>query len=291
MAMDEREQLKDDTEQSGAQSAPASGQEEDNAGRMDAAKAFFRALHAGGDAPAPDLGVAAGAEQTSGRSTGPCPSCQRLESQVAETEQKAAESDGLYRRMAADFDNYRRRIDREREDFQAAGIQKAVEALLPALDDIDRAQSGLNAEMAPEKLMESLNLVFNRINRCLEQMGVKTLVVMGEHFDPKFHEPVQEVQTTEFPDGTVIHELRRGYTINDRVIRPALVNVAANSGGVQEAPQAPAEASEAASSESVGEGGLAANEAAPKIYDLSEFEDEEDKSKGQEQKDQPAETP
>jgi molecular chaperone GrpE len=260
MAMDETEQLKEQSEQAKA-TKPAPGEEESSS-RLDAAKAFFRALHAGGETPSAEFGVEGQAGQP--RSSGACPSCQRLETQVSEAEQKAAESDSLYRRMAADFENYRRRVDREREELQSVGIQKAAEMLLPALDDMDRAQSSLNSDTPPDKLLESLNLVFNRITRCLEQMGIKQLSVIGEHFDPKFHEPVQEIETTDFPDGAVMQELRRGYTINDKVIRPALVNVASNStGSVRGAEPAQAVSAEPAEGE-------------PKVYDLSDFEGDDE---------------
>ncbi len=262
--MDEPKQLNED--ENGTACEQDSDQEE-NASRMDAAKAFFRALHAGADLS--QSGLASGAATETG--TGPCPSCQRLVSQVAQAEQRAAESESLYKRMAADFDNYRRRIDREREEFLAAGVQKAVEVLLPALDDMDRAQSSLHTAVPPEKFIESLNLVFNRVRRCLEQVGVKALNVVGVHFDPRFHEPVQEIETTEFPDGAVMQELRRGYTLGDKVIRPALVNVASNNGGVLPA----VELFSAADQDTPKN-----NE--PKVYDLSGFEDLEDNIQGAE---------
>ncbi|SRR5579875_688433 len=263
----------DDNEQQNAKDGGQDGTQKQAAeaegSRMDQAKAFFRALHAGGESAPAEFGSGAAPEPAAG----PCPNCQRMEQQLAEAEQRAQEAEGLYRRMAADFENYRRRVDKEREEFQAAGVQRTVEALLPALDDIDRAMANLNADTPADKLMESLKLVFNRFTRCFEQMGVKAMSVVGEHFDPKYHEPVQEVPTTEFPDGSVIHELRRGYTLNDRVVRPALVNVASNAGEAQPAPEAPEAVGEAhepgAEERAADEGG---NPKEPKVYDLSEFE-------------------
>ncbi len=157
-----------------------------------------------------------------------CLNCESLTAQLNAAEQKVKDLDSQYRRLAADFENYRKRIDREREDFIGFGVQRVVEALLPALDDMDRAMNNLSVETDPEKLLESLRLVYDRITCCLEQVGVKTLKAEGEHFDPRFHQPVQQILTTEFPDGSVIHELRKGYTLLDKVIRPALVNVASN---------------------------------------------------------------
>lgn len=246
------------------QAAPQ--EEEKTGGRFDAAKAFFRALHAGAD-ELPDLGISGAPES---ERSGPCRNCKFLESEVAETKQKLQESENLYKRMMADFENFRRRVDRERDELQAVGIQRTVENLLPALDDMERANASLNADMPAEKLLESVKLVFNRLSRCLESVGVKALAVVGEHFDPKFHEPVQEVETTEVPHGAVVHELRRGYTLNDKVIRPALVNVACNPATEGTAATGESETVEAESVQPAPSGGE------PAVYDLSSIEDSQE---------------
>jgi hypothetical protein len=128
--------------------------------------------------------------------------------------------------LAADFENYRKRIDREREEFQAVGMQKALEAILPALDDLDMAQSKLTEKTEPKVMLDSLKMVCNRFGRCLEQVAIKQMQPIGEPFDPMYHEPVQEVPTNDVPDGCVAHQLRNGYMFRDKVLRPALVNVA-----------------------------------------------------------------
>jgi molecular chaperone GrpE len=149
-----------------------------------------------------------------------------LEQRLKSAQNNAAEAESLYKRMAADFENYRKRVDRERQEFRTFGLQQAIEAMLPALDDLDRAQAALNTSMSPEDLLESLKLVFNRIHQSVQQIGVQPIEAIGEHFDPQFHEPVQKIETSLFPDGTVMEVLRKGYTLNGKVIRPALVNVA-----------------------------------------------------------------
>ena len=292
MAMEDREQVSEESgeEQRSEPEVPAA-KEAEAASRMDAAKAFFRALHAGGDAIGGDFGMG-GAEPATApaqAATARCPSCERLSQQVRDSDQRATEAENGYKRMAADFENFRKRTEREREEFQAVGIQRVVEALLPAIDDIDRAQSTLTADMSPEKLFESLKLVFNRVSRCLEQVGIKPLTVIGESFDPKYHEPVQEIPTTEFPEGSVIQELRRGYTLNGRVIRPALVNVAA---GGEPAPETAARdlqgeedgSGSGFSEEALTQVGAASEEPEEKepskVYDLSEFEGTGDSSDG-----------
>ncbi len=197
-------------------------------GRMNAAKAFYRAMYAGAEPDPEDFGLTdkqAGGGGGGARS-GPCQNCAYLENNLKEAEAKTTEAESLYKRMAADFENYRKRIDREREEFQALGVQKAVEALLPALDDLDMAQTRLKPDQDPKVLIDSIKMVYSRFTRCLDQIGIKQLEVIGTPFDPRLHEPVQEIATNEVPDGSVVHQLRPGYTFNDKVIRPSLVNVA-----------------------------------------------------------------
>lgn len=230
---DENEEMKDklQEEQGSEATANLTSEKEAKSSRMDGAKAFFRALYAGGDEESlPEMGLEGTTEAQSSVQRGSCKSCEGLQLQLSEAERKTAEYENLYKRMMADFENFRRRVEREREEYQSAGVHRTVESLLPALDDMDRALATLTSDTSKEKLLEGIKLVFSRLSRCLEQVGVKPLMSVGEPFDPKFHEPVQEVETTEFPDGAVVQELRRGYIINDKVIRPALVNVASNSG-------------------------------------------------------------
>lgn len=216
--------------------------------RSAAAKAFYRAMYAGGE-PDPDAygltpqdpGVGAGGG--GGGDSRSCAYCSRMQSDLEAMEAKANESDNLYKRLAADFENYRKRMQREKEEFTAIGIQRAIENILPALDDMDMAKQKLTTDMDSTALMDSLNLVYSRFARCLEQIGITQLSVIGEQFDPKFHEPVQQVVTNEVPDGAVYQQLRPGYMYNDKVLRPTLVNVA-TSDGAEDYSQAPSEDAE-----------------------------------------------
>jgi molecular chaperone GrpE len=210
------------------------GKEASLGDRKNAAKAFYRALYSGEDVVPDDFGIGKNVEKSATAPTGPCPNCARFEAEAKESEKKATENENFYKRIAADFENYRRRNDREREEAVGLGIQKAVESILPALDDLDRAKTSLATVTDTKAVIDSLNLVFARFAKCLDPLGVKTMEVLGEHFDPKFHEPVQEIPTTHYADGAVAQELRRGYMIRDKVIRPALVNVASNESGVIE---------------------------------------------------------
>ncbi len=219
-------------------------EEEKGGGRMSAAKAFYRAMYAGEDAAPEDFGMDMGKPAGQGQSS--AADMQRikdLEQQVAELEAKGTETETHMKRLAADFENYRRRTEKEREEFAANGALRAIEAILPAMDDLDRAQQTLNVNMESKAILEAFKLCANSFTRCLEGIGAKPLTVIGEPFDPRLHEPVQEIKTNDYPDSTVIHELRRGFMFKERVLRPALVNVTA---ALSEEEAAEAEAAKAA---------------------------------------------
>ena len=213
-----------------AKDGEATGQAEADGVRMDAAKAFFRAMYAGGDVAGEQYGMKVDAiRPTIGTSN--CPNCEQLVGEMEQVAAKANEIEVLYKRMAADFDNYRKRMEREREDLVGLGVQRAIETLLPAIDDLDRAQSTFNNGSEASAVVESLKLISARFNKCLETLGIKPMDPIGQPFDPRLHEPVQQIPSTEHPEGAVAHDLRRGYCMGDKVIRPALVNVATGNYG------------------------------------------------------------
>lgn len=210
-------------------------------GRNAAAKAFYRAMYAGAEPDPEDFGLG---DQGGGGDPKTCAYCQRLQSDLEQMEAQKNEAENLYKRLAADFENYRKRMQRERDEFSAAGIQRAIETILPALDDMDLANEKLTADMDPQAILDGIKLVYSRFARCLEQIGIKQLDVIGEPFDPKFHEPVQQVVTNEVPDGSVFQQLRPGYMFNDKVLRPSLVNVATSAGDEEFQPSYDADAAE-----------------------------------------------
>lgn len=228
----------------GAVSAKAEG----GASRMSAAKAFYRAMYAGEEVNPDDYGIQLSTQQEVSQPR-ECAACKSLAQELQEAQTKTAEVDSLYKRMAADFENYRKRTDREREEYTANGMIRAIDNILPALDDLDRAQQSLANVTDPKVFLDSFNVVYKRFASCLEQLGAKPMTVIGEPFDPRLHEPVQEIPTNDYPDGTVVHELRRGYMFKERVLRPALVNVSARTEDAPAAETPAAPAAEAAPAE------------------------------------------
>ncbi len=219
----------DNKEAMGAEDSKDAGKKAGKGGgdRSASAKAFYRAMYAGAEPDPEDFGMSVRGEE---KNSGPCSNCARLQAEVTELEKRTLEAENHYKRLLADFENYRKRVAREKDEFAAVGMQRAVEAILPALDDMDMAKTRLKPDMTAQSMMDSLTMVYNRFNRCLEQIGIKQLEVIGEMFDPVFHEPVQQIPTKKVADGAVYQQLRPGYMFGEKVLRPSLVNVATADG-------------------------------------------------------------
>lgn len=131
-----------------------------------------------------------------------------------------------YIRLAADFDNYRKRQTQERENLINFGTENALKSMLVVLDNFERGQKSLENVDDCEKVKESFNLVYRQVSEALTKMGLEEIKAIGEEFDPNFHEAVMQTPTSEHKEHTVIAELQKGYKLGDKVLRPTLVNVA-----------------------------------------------------------------
>ena len=149
----------------------------------------------------------------------------RLQTQLAEAQ------DALARRQA-DFDNYRKRIERERGESHNRIVAEVARKLLPVLDNLSRAldaESSVEASESKEfrHFLHGVELITKQLNEVLESFGIQPIVAVGERFDPHFHEAVVTEASDEHEPDTVIAEMARGYRIGDRLLRPAMVKVAA----------------------------------------------------------------
>ncbi len=131
-----------------------------------------------------------------------------------------------YIRLAADFDNYRKRQMQEREALLKYGAEEALKKLLEALDNIDRAKASVENIDDVNTVKDSYNLVFKQIFDVLSKMGLEVIDTNGKEFDPNLHEAVMQTPTSEYPENSIIGELQKGYKLGDKVLRPSLVNVA-----------------------------------------------------------------
>src|SRR2546422_4081459 len=148
----------------------------------------------------------------------------RVESELAETQDRLA-------RRQADFENYRKRIERERGETHERVVAEVVTKLLPVIDNLRRAleaERSLEANESEEfrHFLHGVELINKQLNEVLESLGLETVPAMGEHFDPHVHEAVVSEPTDDYEPETVIQELARGYRLGERLLRPAMVKVA-----------------------------------------------------------------
>lgn len=143
-----------------------------------------------------------------------------------ELQKKYDELNNQYIRLAADFDNYRKRQAQERESLLKYGAENTLKKIIEVLDNFERGAKANETVEDCEKVKESFNLVHKQLLDVLSKVGLETIEAEGQEFDPNFHEAVMQTPTSEYPEHTVINELQKGYKLEDRVLRPALVNVA-----------------------------------------------------------------
>ena len=138
------------------------------------------------------------------------------------------ERDALLDRLArlqAEFDNARKRNQKEQQDFREFALAEALKSLLPIVDSFDRALA--SGESGPE-FVKGIGLINRQFHDALGKLGLQPIEATGRRFDPNQHEAVQMVDTDEYEDHQVIDELQRGYRLKDRLLRPAMVRVANN---------------------------------------------------------------
>jgi molecular chaperone GrpE len=150
--------------------------------------------------------------------------CESAGSDTAQPEAKSEAETYLdnWKRTQADFVNYKRRAEQEREDTVKFGNSMLLLSLLPVLDDLQRALESIPADIKNMPWVEGIRLIERKFSSSLESQGVKVIPTEGEAFDPNVHEAAMHVDGA---DGMIVKELQKGYKIHDRVIRPAMVTV------------------------------------------------------------------
>lgn len=147
------------------------------------------------------------------------------ESRLDAMEAELNESKDKYLRLAAEFDNFRRRTKKEREEFAQIANKDIVVAMLEVLDDADRAAKQVE-ESADEKLKEGITLVFSKLRNTLQSKGLKVMDCIGKDFDPELQDAIAEIPApTDELKGKVVDEIAKGYYLNDKIIRHAKVVV------------------------------------------------------------------
>ncbi|HEY7024750.1 MAG TPA: nucleotide exchange factor GrpE [Candidatus Limnocylindrales bacterium] len=153
----------------------------------------------------------------------------QLRQQLELTQQEAAETKANWQRTAADFANYRRRTEQDREQALGLANEVLLSKLLVIVDDFDRAIANMPQELRSLGWVEGIAAIDRKLDVLLGSEGLTPIDAVGRQFDPHEHEAVVREERPDVADGTVIAELQRGYRIRDRVLRPAMVVVATNS--------------------------------------------------------------
>lgn len=150
--------------------------------------------------------------------------------QESELQKLRAERDSLLDRLAraqAEFENARRRVSKEQQEYKDYATSDAIKSLLPVVDSLERA---LQAKSDAAEFRNGVELIYKQLQSALGKLSVSAIESKGEPFNPHYHEAIEMVETNEVPDHQVIEELQRGYKFKDRLLRPAMVKVAKSPG-------------------------------------------------------------
>ena len=125
----------------------------------------------------------------------------------------------------AEFDNYRKRTDKEKEQMFSMGEKSVIEKILPIVDNFERGFATVTEEEKKDAFYQGMEKVYQQLTKQLEDLGVKAIECEGKEFDPKFHNAVMQVESEEQESGTVAKELQKGYLYHDQVLRHSMVSV------------------------------------------------------------------
>lgn len=172
--------------------------------------------------------VTGAAEETPKPEAAPAPEPVEAPEQQAEKPTEAQEYYERFLRCAAEMDNLKKRLEKEKADLLQFANENLIKELLPVVDNLERALEHGRQLDAPPPLMEGLELVYQGFLKALTRFGVTPIDCVGQPFDPAFHNAVMQEETAAVPDCTILKELQKGYLLQSRLLRPAMVAVAKN---------------------------------------------------------------
>jgi len=149
-----------------------------------------------------------------------------MEARLESMEQESKDSHDIFLRVSAEFENYKKRAAREMNDFRKFSNESFAKAMLPVVDNLDRAiESSSDDDHSNSSVVEGVNMTLKEILKIFEQFGVKPFESLGKTFDPAVHQAVMQEESDDHPEKTILNELEKGYMIHDRLLRPAMVVV------------------------------------------------------------------
>ncbi|MBB3108964.1 molecular chaperone GrpE [Paenibacillus phyllosphaerae] len=147
------------------------------------------------------------------------------DSRIAELTKLAEENQQRYLRAQADFDNFRRRTQKEKEELAQYASMKLITQLLPVVDNFGRALEAAKNGGDTESFSKGVDMIFRQLEQVLDQEGLKAMDTVGQPFNPDFHQAIMQVESDDHEEGVVVEEVQKGYTLKDKVLRPAMVKV------------------------------------------------------------------
>jgi molecular chaperone GrpE len=149
-----------------------------------------------------------------------------MEARLESMEQESKDSHDRFLRVSAEFENYKKRAAREMNDFRKFANESFAKAMLPVVDNLDRAmESSSDDDHSSSSVVEGVNMTLKEILKIFEQFSVKPFESLGKTFDPALHQAVMQKETNNHPEKTILNELEKGYMMHDRLLRPAMVVV------------------------------------------------------------------
>jgi molecular chaperone GrpE len=150
-----------------------------------------------------------------------------IEDELENAKNEAKESYDRFIRLSAEFENYKKRLSRERDEFRKFANEALIKEILSVVDNLERAIESAENESENNCVVEGVDMTHKEILKVLEKFNAKPIKAFGEPFDPNFHQAVMNEETDEYIENTVIRELQKGYMLHDRLLRPAMVVVSA----------------------------------------------------------------
>lgn len=148
------------------------------------------------------------------------------EEALAASREEAAKNRDLYLRTLADLENYRKRAQREKEELSRFANENLLRELLPVIDNLERAIEHARGDQGGGGILQGVEMTLSQFVKVLEKAGVKPVAAVGEPFDTARHEAMGHEESADFAPQTVVRELQKGYLLNDRLLRPAMVLLA-----------------------------------------------------------------
>ncbi|MBO2943282.1 nucleotide exchange factor GrpE [Paenibacillus sp. F411] len=143
---------------------------------------------------------------------------EQLKAELSEQQQRVL-------RTQADFDNFRRRTQKEKEELAKYASSKLITELLPVIDNFERAMAASTVDPESDSLVKGVNMIFRQLEGILNAEGLQPMNSVGQPFNPEFHQAIMQVESEEHEEGVVVEEIQKGYMLKDKVLRPAMVKV------------------------------------------------------------------